>query len=215
MAAQSNDWPLLSEALDWLGTIAIEAASNIIGRGQVPVTAIRSDIPGSTTAEPIGALLTKAKETRVWYLSNEIIATFDKGQDRRSILGERSNLEDAYGGLVWSYGPTDWHIRFRNVRVQWSCLVKALAAAGFRVRQARTRPGPKENESGKGLACDIALRVLDDETRRPNLGYGRVMTIARAANIELARCGHHYEVDSVRKMIGPSVREWEKEHPGK
>jgi hypothetical protein len=78
------------------------------------------------------------------------------------------------------------------------------------------RPGPKAGEkSPKDLACDIARQILDDEKKRPKLGYGRRITLARMVNDELARLGYRYANDSVRKMIGLSLEEWEAKNPQK
>jgi hypothetical protein len=215
MASQS-DWLLLNEEADrWLDTGTTEAAHNIIGRGQVPVTAIRSDIPGSTTPERVEMLLTKATRTRVSFWGDEITAHYSGEQDRRSILGPRSNLESA-NGVTWSYGyrAPDWTMGFRSVRVHWRELVKALEEAGCRLR--KRRPGPKDGkQSVKDLACKIALQVLNDEAQRPKLGYGRLTTLAGIVNAKLARLGHQYKGDSVGKMIRPTVREWEARNPHK
>jgi hypothetical protein len=213
MASQSN-WLLVNEEADpRLDTGTIDAAHNIIGRGQVPVTAIRSDIPVSTTPERVEGLLAKATRTVVSLWGDEITAHYSGEQDRRSILGPRSNLESVPGGLIWwSYsGSTDWAIGFRSVRVHWPELVKALEEAGFRLR--KRRPGPKDGEqSVKDLACEAALQILDDEEQRLELGHGRLTTLAGIVN---ARLGHRYKDDSIRKMIGPSVRDWEIRNPQK
>jgi hypothetical protein len=77
----------------------------------------------------------------------------------------------------------------------------------------KRRPGRKAGAiSVKDLACKLALRVLDDETQRPPRGRGRLMTLARMANADLVQLGQKYEDDSVRKMIAPSVRDWEKKY---
>jgi hypothetical protein len=216
MASQS-DWLLLNKEADRrLDTGTIDAAHNMINRGQVPVTAIRSDIPGSTTPERVEGLLAKAARTALSSWGDEITAHYSGEQDRRSILGPRSNLESVYGGLAWSYGyrAPDWTIRFRSVRVHWSALVEALEEGGFRLR--KRRPGPKDGEqSVKDLACEIALQVLDDEAQRPNPGYGRRVRLAGIVNAKLAKLGHQYKDDSARKMIGPTLREWETKHPGR
>ena len=77
----------------------------------------------------------------------------------------------------------------------------------------KRRPGRKAGAiSVKDLACKLALRVLDDEAQRPPRGRGRLTTLAGMANADLVRYGHQYKEDSVRKMIAPSVRDWEKRH---
>jgi hypothetical protein len=78
------------------------------------------------------------------------------------------------------------------------------------------RPGPKAGAwSAKNLACQIVLSLLEDETKRPPRGRGRLATLAGMVNAELTGRGHQYKDDSVRKMIGHSVREWEEKHPEK
>jgi hypothetical protein len=77
----------------------------------------------------------------------------------------------------------------------------------------KRRPGRKAGAiSVKDLACKLVLRILDDEAQRPPRGRGRLTTLAGMVNADLVRHGHHYKDDSVRKMIAPSVRDWEKKH---
>ena len=76
------------------------------------------------------------------------------------------------------------------------------------------RPGPKAGaRSAKNLACQIVLSLLEDETKRPPRGRGRLATLAGMVNAELTGRGHQYKDDSVRKMITPTVREWEAKNP--
>jgi hypothetical protein len=78
----------------------------------------------------------------------------------------------------------------------------------------QVRSGPKAGaRSIKGLACEIALRILEDEAQRPPRGRGRLTKLAGLVNAELAGHPHRYQPDSIRRSIGPSVREWEKKHP--
>ena len=80
----------------------------------------------------------------------------------------------------------------------------------------KQRPGPKAGAvSIKDLAWEIALRILNDEAQRPPRGYGRLTTLAGMVNVGLTRHGHQYKDDSVRKMIGPSLRDWEAKNPQK
>jgi hypothetical protein len=92
--------------------------------------------------------------------------------------------------------------------------------SGERIRQLliarEVRPGPKAGaQSRKGLACDIALSILEVETKRPPRGHGRLTKLAGMVKAELTRCGPVYNVDSVRKMIKDSVRDWEGKNPHK
>jgi hypothetical protein len=129
------DWPLLSEAISRLDARAIAAAYDVIGRGQVPVTAVRDDTPG-TTPEPVKALLAKATRALVDFSKNEITAYFDSRQDR-AIFGPRSdlNMRQPWSELGELY-PTrrdllgELKIGLYGVRVPWPALVEALAAAG-------------------------------------------------------------------------------------
>jgi hypothetical protein len=75
------------------------------------------------------------------------------------------------------------------------------------------RPGPKGKQKIAKLAWQIALEILADNARRPPPGYGRCISLARGVNAELTKQGHQYQADSIRKMIGPSLREWEGRHP--
>jgi hypothetical protein len=80
----------------------------------------------------------------------------------------------------------------------------------------QVRPGPKAGaRSTKNLACEIALSLLEDATKRPPRGHGRLATLAGMVNAELTGRGRQYKDDSVRKMIAHTVREWEKKHPDK
>jgi hypothetical protein len=208
---------LLSEAIDRLDTSASGAARDIIGQGRIAVIALRSDILGGTTPEPVEALLANAKRTDVWWATDEVTATYDGSLDRRAILGPRSDLRDESVRLAWSYASVqaDWMITFRKVRVHWPALVKTLEALGFRVGKPRTKSGPKEGEQSiKNVAWEIAVQILDDD-RRLQPGYGRQIKIARLVNTELRARGYEYEVDSIRKIIGRSVRDWEAAHPRK
>jgi hypothetical protein len=214
MASESGDWPLLSVVLGRPNSDAVTAAQAIIGRGGIPVTAVRSDIPRSTTPERVEGLLMKAKETQVWFGLGEITAYYRGDEDRHSILGPRSNLEIGPRIVTPPRSRTDWAITFSNCRVHWPSLAKALIEAGYRLR--KQRPGPKDGEkSVKDLACEIALQILDDEAQRPNLGYGRLAAVARTVNAELAGRGYQYLDNSIVKMIRPSLRDWETRNPQK
>jgi hypothetical protein len=80
----------------------------------------------------------------------------------------------------------------------------------------KQRPGPKAGAvSIKDLAWEIALRILNDEAQRPPRGHGRLATLAGMVNVGLTRHGHQYKDDSVRKTIGPSLRDWEAKNPQK
>jgi hypothetical protein len=208
MPAQS-DWLPLSDVLDRLDIGEVSAARDIIGRGQIPVTAIRSDIPGGTNPERVETLLAQATQTQISFGTDRIAAHF--------------------GG-----SPTDW-IEFSGVRVDWWAVVERLAAAGFQsrkspphrsgpqpllpqiqIREPAQRPGPKAGETTpKDLACETAVQILDDDDRRPPRGYGRLIKLARLVNTELRTRGHQYQDDSIRRMIGPTLREWEAAHPTK
>jgi hypothetical protein len=117
MTTQS-DWPLLSEAYDRLraGAFAVDvlvAADEIIGRGQVPITARRSDMD-MRVPERVEMLLARAVRIRTFmrHWDNEIDAGFDPETDK-----------------LWAVGCST-AIGFSDVRVRWPELVEALAAAG-------------------------------------------------------------------------------------
>jgi hypothetical protein len=78
-------------------------------------------------------------------------------------------------------------------------------------------PGPKPG-SGQSIAnqaWQAALKVLADDKQRPPLGYGRLAELAHLVNAELISQGYRYQDDSIRKAIGPSLREWEAQNPDK
>ena len=206
-----SDWLLLSEAFDRLAADAvndsdiicrarrIDAAREIIGCGQVPIIAC-SDLSNSQNrlASRVEALLAKAIGPRVGFASNEIIGRFRANEMDPAIFGPECSL-------VFP------QICFSGVRVHWPELVEALAAAGFAIIAADA--GEAGGTSGKQLAWQIALEILSDDARRPARGQGRLMALARLINVELARRGHRYQDDSIRKLIQPSLREWEDKHP--
>jgi hypothetical protein len=168
--AQGDDWPLLSEALGRFGSDALTAARDMIGRGSIPVLALRSDTPRSTTPDRVEKLLTQAKETYVWFGSDAIIAFYSGDQDRRSILGPRSNLQSldvvhawSYGGVTRLYininevwhgltlgrmGPTDWAIGFRNCRVHSPSLATAPVWLAAKPTVAEIDPSATEGDLG-------------------------------------------------------------------
>ena len=93
---------------------------------------------------------------------------------------------------------------------------EAQAAAPPQRQTENPHPGPKPGEkSPKELACQIALEVLDDKEKRPKRGYGWRTKIARLVNAELASRGSKYRDDSVRRIIYPTIKEWEIENPDK
>jgi hypothetical protein len=130
MAAQSDDWPALSEALGRLDTLASNAAGEIVGRGEIPIYALRSDLPGSITPQREERRLAQA--TRTFVSGDEIRARYEPGQDIRSILGPRSNMQSE-NVVAWVYGKAACTVTFRSVRVHWTALVNALAGAGYAV----------------------------------------------------------------------------------
>jgi hypothetical protein len=75
-------------------------------------------------------------------------------------------------------------------------------------------PGPKGGEMKVAeLAWRIALHILEEGERRPARGRGRLTQLARLVNDELDKKGHVRQADSIRKAIGPSLREWETKNP--
>jgi hypothetical protein len=95
-------------------------------------------------------------------------------------------------------------------------LIRYELPAGVKPKKSSSspsRPGPKAGEqNSKDLACRTVLVILNDHDRRPSLGYGRLIALARLVNAELSNRGYKYQDDSVRKMIGRTVREWETLH---
>ena len=82
--------------------------------------------------------------------------------------------------------------------------------------------GPRTQARAEGsetsvadIAWQAALNVLADDHQRPPPGYGRLIKLARLVNAELAKQGHQREDDSIRKAIGPNLREWEAQNPDK
>jgi hypothetical protein len=200
------NWLLVSEKLAQLDPLARDAAPNIIGSGRVRVRAIRSDHPGSSIPEPVEKLLAEA--TRVEISGDEITATYGAGANIPSILGPKSNVQHE-NVVAWVYGKRDCTIELRAARVFLPDLDEELAAAGYAV------PGKQREPQIKEIAWAIAEGFLE-RGEAPPRGHGRQIRLARMVNKELGRRGvSGYEDDSIRKMISPDIREWEKTHPGK
>jgi hypothetical protein len=78
---------------------------------------------------------------------------------------------------------------------------------------ADAAPGPKGGETSIGRAAwSIAERILAGN-ERPKRGHGRLAKLARLVADELERAGQRRQPDSICKVIGPSLREWEAKHP--
>jgi hypothetical protein len=88
-----------------------------------------------------------------------------------------------------------------------------LKLAGDPVASADA-PGPKPGRAGIARpAWEIALHILDGPDRPPK-GYGRLAELSRRVVNELAAQGFsQYEVSSITREIGKSVRDWEAKHP--
>ena len=85
---------------------------------------------------------------------------------------------------------------------------------GYVAQEAAARPGPKPGEkSGKQRAWEIAELILKS-AEAPQKGHGRLSTLARP-DLEFLLDGRKYEADSIRKLIGSSLREWEGKTPNK
>jgi len=185
MAAQ-NERPLsVNQALARLDVLGSSAAREIIGRGQIRVFAIRSDIPGSTTPEPVEELLAKATRTDV--SRDEITVLYDAGQDVQSILGPRSNVRNEHV-VAWRYRTAACTVNLHSASIYWSELVEALVAAGFPVRGRRSvsgriakpqrevkdrRHGPEPGSTGfadadEVLFPEIDRMMMDERLRSPS-----------------------------------------------
>ena len=180
-APQSN-WPFLSEAYDLLdgsdGSVA--AAFDIIGQGQVPITAYRSDTPESMDRLPerVETLLAKARPCLVDFPRSDIFAFFD-GQTERSM------------------------VRFFSARVDWPKLVNALAAVGFTVagikpdrtysQRRRRQPRNRDDERLITEGCKMVRN-------------GKAATANEAARILARREGGH-SVEATRDRLSRYIRE--------
>jgi hypothetical protein len=77
-------------------------------------------------------------------------------------------------------------------------------------------PGPKPGvETAKDKACAAALAILNDDAERPPKRKGRQIELAEIVRKKLGPQGEHYKVDSIRKMISPTVRGWQEHNPDK
>jgi hypothetical protein len=156
---KQSDWPLLSEAYNRLdgsdGSVA--AAFDIIGRGQVPVSAYRSNVTDNMSGLPerIETLLGEARQGLVQFPLSEIYALFD--------------------------GEAEPWARFFAARVRWPELVDKLEAAGFAVaelgesarseqrlgtkrakrRSHQPRRGPKPGETGFNAADKALFETIE------------------------------------------------------
>jgi hypothetical protein len=195
-------------------TVAANSLRMILMRGRVPMVATRSDMYGHHPPDRMERLLANAVSTYFYFSLDCISANysgFDEAghwfkpsiEDRAALFGRHSDL--ATGLSVFDA------IEFRDVRVHWPELVEVLEEAGLRRRPrlGGTPSGPKPGEpSVKELMWNIALGILTDGPRPP-LGRGRLTALARLVN-KAANKGH--KDDSVRKIIRPSLREWERQN---
>ena len=154
MATQS-DWLPLSEAFALLNADTIPAAEEIIGRGKVPVKALRDDIR-SIVPERVETMLAKAifspkVSPNVYRESNGIYALYDGRQDR-AIFGPHSHWRD------YDYPINNpLAITFSGVRVHWPSLVEALEEAGYAVPKGK--PGGARSTSPQRLRLTKAAAV--------------------------------------------------------
>jgi len=81
------------------------------------------------------------------------------------------------------------------------------------VSNYRISPGPKGGKTRlTALAWKAAERILNSE-KKPKRGHGRLAELARQVNEELKGEGYELQDDTVRRTIGPSLREWENKDP--
>jgi hypothetical protein len=72
---------------------------------------------------------------------------------------------------------------------------------------------PAKHAGGKDGAWGLAEDILENDDARARLPKrrGRLSELAKLIQAKLP----DYEVDSIRRMIGPSLREWEERNPDK
>jgi hypothetical protein len=114
-----SDWLLLSEVYDRIDAGGIAIAMHIIGHGQVPITALRSDRSGNRFPERVEAVLAIAMSTFIHFWDNEIVASFDSKT--------RETNPTIFGPYCSYVFP---EIRFSSVRVRQPELLDLLTAAG-------------------------------------------------------------------------------------
>ena len=84
-----------------------------------------------------------------------------------------------------------------------------LANSGLAVSRVDP-PGPKPGaEAATRLMWEIALNILNDPKRTPQIKHGWRKTLARMVETEAKARGLQYDVDSIAKMLRPSLTEWE------
>jgi hypothetical protein len=77
-------------------------------------------------------------------------------------------------------------------------------------------PGPKPgHETAKRLVDDAVRTILESDAERPPKGHGRIVSLARIIQERLASEGPRYKLNSIEKMIRPTVKQWEERNPDK
>jgi hypothetical protein len=143
----------LSEAFDRIDADGIAIAKHIIGRGQVPITALRSDRKygyGARFPERVEAVLAIAMSTLILFWDNEIDASFDS---------KTRETNPTIFGYYCSYVYP--RICFSSVRVRQPELIDMLAAAG--VGYASIADKPQRRGAYLPLLKRF-LKTLDPET---------------------------------------------------
>jgi hypothetical protein len=94
------------------------------------------------------------------------------------------------------------------------CEIHAVRPADWPAPQVSDSPGRRPDQvSAKDRAWGLAKDILENDDARARLpkGRGRLSRLAEFVQDKL----RDYKTDSIRRMIGPSLREWESKNPDK
>jgi hypothetical protein len=183
------------------------------------------DLKGKTTEDMQKRESRLVSET-AWAIYHELEAEFEARRLsplRREFCADEPRMLDftrcVFGldqvlTLIRRRGDTGWLIG--KLLARYPTANDAAHGAAPLGETLKPGPGPKGGEqSVNQLAWEIAEQFLNCPVQRPAAGRGRLMTLARMVNHELENQGHKRQDDSIRKAIGPSLRDWEAGNPAK
>jgi hypothetical protein len=170
-----SEWVPLNEAaarLSYLGASTRFVLEDMLGRGCVPVLAMRRDLP-AILPDQVGDLLAKAGSLTVLSPKNVIVAhyQFASEQEAHQLLGPRSHFTQTIPDP--SRRPLLVNVDFDQVRLCWATLLGELRRFGgapddeLSLRKLGLWPGSSETVNGKKPANEAAEGVEPGGVLKP------------------------------------------------